>query len=196
MMAIIKKVKRDGKRVTVTLAGEGPDETLCLGATLWEGLGLAEGDLPDRESEEKLRRASALSETVTDAMRIAAGSPHSVSALVMKLTRRGHAKEDAVRAVRALTAGGLLDEAENARHTARSIFGRTKRGPARIYADLLAKGYPAAAAKDAADGITEEEYEEALRYHAARRDFGGDPKTVAALCRLGFSISKIKEITK
>ena len=117
MMAIIKKVKRDGKRVTVTLAGEGPDETLCLGATLWEGLGLAEGDLPDRESEEKLRRASALSETVTDAMRIAAGSPHSVSALVMKLTRRGHAKEDAVRAVRACSPTRALPRSSTRRKT-------------------------------------------------------------------------------
>ncbi|MBQ2469107.1 MAG: RecX family transcriptional regulator, partial [Clostridia bacterium] len=93
-------------------------------------------------------------------------------------------------------AGGLLDEAENARHTARSIFERTRRGPARIVADLSAKGYPRAAAQDAADGITDEEYAEALRYHAAKRGFRDDPKTVAALCRLGFSVSKIKEITK
>ncbi|MBQ6262350.1 MAG: RecX family transcriptional regulator [Clostridia bacterium] len=195
-MTSLKKVKRDGRRVTVTLAGEGPDETLRVGASLWDSLGIAEGDLLSDENEEKLRRASALSETVTDAMRIAADSPHSVSALVMKLTRRGHGKEDAARAVRAMISGGLLDEAENARHTARSIFNRTKRGPERIRADLLAKGYPAAAAKEAADGITDEEYEEALRYHAARRDFASDPKTVAALCRLGFSIPKIKEILK
>ena len=111
-MAVLKKVKRDGKRVTAILAGEGPDETLRVGASLWEDLDLREGDLLSPESEEKLRRASALSETVTDAMRIAADSPHSVSALVTKLTRRGHSKEDSVRAVRAMTAGGLLDEAE------------------------------------------------------------------------------------
>ncbi len=195
-MAVLKKVKRDGKRVTAILAGEGPDETLRVGASLWEDLDLREGDLLSPESEEKLRRASALSETVTDAMRIAADSPHSVSALVTKLTRRGHSKEDSVRAVRAMTAGGLLDEAENARHTARSIFNRTKRGPARIFTDLLAKGYPSASAKEAADGIAEEEYEEALRYHAAKRYFADDPKTVAALCRLGFSIPKIKDILK
>lgn len=193
---IVRKVKRDGKRVTVTLAGEGPDETLRVGATLWDELSFAEGDLLGEEDEDKIRRASALSETVTDAMRIAGDSPHSVSALVMKLTRRGHSKEDAARAVRAMISGGLLDEAENARHVARSIFGRTKRGPARVYAELLAKGYPAAAARDAADGITEEEYDEALSYHAAKRGGSDDPKTVAALCRLGFSISKIKEITK
>ena len=193
---IVKKVKRDGKRVTVTLAGDGPDETLRLGVTLWEELSFTEGDLLGDEDTERVRRASALSETVTDAMRIAGDSPHSVSALVMKLTRRGHSKEDAVRAVRAMISGGLLDEAENARHVARSIFGRTKRGPSRIYADLLAKGYPAAAAKDAADGITDEEYEEALSYHAAKRGGEDGPKTVAALCRLGFSISKIKEILR
>ena len=195
-MTVLKKVKRDGKRVTVTLVGGAAYETLRVGASLWEELDLHEGDLLSAENEEKLRRASALSETVTDAMRIAADSPHSVSALVMKLMRRGHSKEDSVRAVRAMTAGGLLDEAENARHTARSVFNRTKRGPERIQTELLAKGYPAAAAKEAADGISAEEYEEALRYHAARRQNQNDPKTVAALCRLGFSIPKIKEILK
>ena len=195
-MSVVKKVKRDGKRVTVTLAGPLADETLRLGAALWNGLDISEGDLLDGESEEKLRRASALSETVTDAMRIAADSPHSVSALVMKLIRRGHCKDDAVRAVRALSAGGLFNEEENARHTARSIFNRTGRGPARITSDLLAKGYPRAAAKAAADEITEEEYSEALEKHAAKRRYSSDPKTIAALCRLGFSISKIKEITK
>ena len=92
---LVKKVKRDGKRVTVTLAGDGPDETLRLGATMWENLGINEGDLLDGEREEKLRRASALSETVTDALRIVAGSPLSISAVVTKLTLRGHSKEDA-----------------------------------------------------------------------------------------------------
>ena len=55
-MAVLKKVKRDGKRVTAILAGEGPDETLRVGASPWEDLDLREGDLLSPESEEKLRR--------------------------------------------------------------------------------------------------------------------------------------------
>ncbi len=192
----VKNVKREGKRVTVTLAGDGPDETLRLAASLWDDLGFNVGDTVREQDEARMLRAVTLSAAVTDAMKIVSDSPHSVSALVMKLTRRGHSKEDAAAAANALAATVMLDEEKNARHTARSIFNRTKRGPARICADLLAKGYPPAVAKDAAGEITDEEYDEALRSHAEKRDFSGDPKTVAALCRLGFSISKIKEITK
>ncbi len=192
----VKNVKREGKRVTVTLAGDGPDETLRLAASLWDDLGFNVGDTVREQDEARMLRAVTLSAAVTDAMKIVSDSPHSVSALVMKLTRRGHSKEDAAAAANALAATVMLDEEKNARHTARSIFNRTKRGPARICADLLAKGYPPAVAKDAAGEITDEEYDEALRSHAEKRDFSGDPKTVAALCRLGFSIPKIKEILK
>ncbi len=93
---------------------------------------------------------------------------------------------------------GVLDEAENARHVARSLFRRTKRGPARITAELLAKGYPSSLAREASDGISAEEYAEALRYHAGRlpepKDEKSRAKTAAALSRLGFPAHEIKEI--
>ena len=201
-MTIVKNVKRDGKRVTLTLLTDGSVEILRLTAAAWDGTGLVKGDAVAPEAAAELRRTAALSAAVTDAVRLAADSPHSVSALREKLRRRGHSKEDAARAVAAVAASGALNEEENARHVARSIFERTKRGKTRIYADLLAKGYPAAAARDAADSVTDEEYVAALKYHLEKKTGGATPdaeqrrRAVAALARLGFPPSKTEELLK
>lgn len=196
-MKTVKDAKREGRRVTVSLDGDGAPEKLRLTAALWDSLGIAAGSALAPEDEKRLRAASSLSETVTDAARIVADAPVSVSGLVTKLVRRGHTKEDAIRAASALVRSGALDEAENARHVARSVFSRTRRGPARITADLLAKGFPRAAAGDAASSITEEEYDGALRRHIeSRRPGESDEKFVASLVRLGFSAHKIKEFLK
>ncbi len=200
-MTEIKNVKKNGRRVAVTLSGDGGVEVLALTAPMWDSFGLRPGSALSPEDEEKLRAASALSRAVTDAVRIAADAPHSVFSLVRKLTARGHSKEDAARAVRSLVSAGALNEEKNAEHAARSIFGRTRRGKARIAADLAAKGYPVPVARAAAETISDGEYREALRYHIEK--IGGKPgdekeeaKVAASLGRLGFSAHEIKELLK
>jgi regulatory protein len=109
--------------------------------------------LTELEAAELARRAEVFS-----ARQIALGMLASRalpgSELLKRLMRKGHTRPASEEAVTALRAAGLVDDAEFARHYARTRGRRQRFGPRRLLADLRRLGV--------ADGIAEAAVREAL----------------------------------
>ena len=124
-----------------------------------------------------------------------------------RLVRKGHTKAAAEEAVDALRAAGLIDDAEFARHYARTRAQTRCFGPRRLLADLrrlgVADRVAEAAVREAleADGV---DPRAVLREAAAKkvRGLGGlDPQTAkrrlrAYLLRRGFGGSEVAAVVK
>ena len=148
-MTVLKSVKIGERRVSAVFVADGAVEKYRMTAPLWEKFSLSEGDEVDDATFSEVRRASAMSEAVTAAGRIVEVSPQSEIGLARKLARRGFDREIAKYAAAALSKAGVLNEKRDAEAYADAAARRKKWGPARITAELMAKGYPAAVAKAA-----------------------------------------------
>jgi len=127
--------------------------------------------------------------------------------LERRLVRRGHGPEAAKVAVAALVASGLVDDAEFARHFARTRAQRRRVGPVRLERELRRFGVAPADAQAAvhdaleADGV---DVASLLREAALRKQkslAGKDPKAArrslrAYLLRQGFGASDIAALLR
>lgn len=115
-------------------------------------------DLESRTAALIARRAEIFGARVV-AMRMLASRALPSFELVKRLVQRGHPRETAETAVRALVDAGLVNDAEFARHFARTRSRRRRLGPMRLQRELqrfgIAKGQAEAAVQEAldADGV-------------------------------------------
>jgi len=127
--------------------------------------------------------------------------------IVRRLMRKGHARPVAESVVAALETEGLVDDAEFARHFARTRAWRRRLGPARLEADLRRLGVDEHVAKQAvAETLALEGIEprELLREAAVRKlkglrglDPGARRRRLRVhLRRRGFSVAEIAEYLK
>ncbi|HEV7677475.1 MAG TPA: RecX family transcriptional regulator [Candidatus Dormibacteraeota bacterium] len=129
------------------------------------------------------------------ALRILGGAAQSESALSRRLQRRGFSEEAASAASAAAVRSGYVNDTA----LARSIVDRrrTRRGTARIAAELRARGLDSDTVTAALDSVSPEEQQESAVREVRRRLRDGLPenpadrrrllgKTGAALSRLGF----------
>ena len=197
-MTVLKSVKIGERRVSAVFVADGAVEKYRMTAPLWEKFSLSEGDEVDDATFSEVRRASAMSEAVTAAGRIVEVSPQSEIGLARKLARRGFDREIAKYAAAALSKAGVLNEKRDAEAYADAAARRKKWGPARITAELMAKGYPAAVAKAAPLSVPEEEYRAALRERIKSRCPYGQvtekerATLFSSLSRYGFSGGEIR----
>ena len=197
-MTVLKSVKIGERRVTAVFLVDGAAEKYRMTASLWEKFSLKEGDEVDDGTFAELRRASEMSEAVTAAGRIVNSGAVSEIGLARKLVRRGFDREIAKKAAAALKKAGVLNEERDAGAYAEAAARRKKWGPARITAELMAKGYPAAVAKSAPQTVPEEEYREALRERIKTRCPSGQitekerAALYSSLARYGFSGGEIR----
>ena len=197
-MTVLKSVKIGERRVTAVFLVDGAVEKYRMTAPLWEKFSLKAGDEVDDSTFAELRRASEMSEAVTAAGRIVEVSPQSEIGLARKLVRRGFDREIAKKAAAALKKAGVLNEERDAEAYAEAAARRKKWGPARITAELMAKGYLAAVAKSAPQTVPEEEYREALRERIKTRCPSGQvtekerAALYSSLARYGFSGGEIR----
>ncbi len=114
-------------------------------------LGLAEGREMDATATAALSERAEVFGARTVALRMLAARAFPVRELTRRLERKGHAKHAAESAVRALADSGLLDDAEFARHYARTRVRQKRVGPARLVADLRRLGVEEREARQAVD---------------------------------------------
>lgn len=127
--------------------------------------------------------------------------------IVRRLQRKGHAAGAAAAAVEGLSGTGLVDDAEFARHYARTRVRQKRVGPGRLVADLRRLGVEERAAREAvaealaADGV---DTTALLRDAAARklRTLDGLPpadvrrRLKAYLLRRGFAAAEVIAVVK
>ena len=200
----ITSVEYTGGRVVVKAEGTdgeaGLSEKYTVAKELFAPLGVAEGDMLDDDGILSLSSAADLTDAISKALDVLSRSNVSRRALTDKLRLKYRVgKEAAEAAADYAVRRGYLDEVSQASHIAKSDVKIKLWGPRRIYAELMAKGYPAEAAKTAADSVTPEEYSAALsklvdkKVRFAPADRAEYDKLISSLIRLGHSPSQIKE---
>ena len=160
---------------------------------------LKEGKVITDECFEALYEASCVSQAVKKAEWILSSGSCSKKGLVAKLRKAKIERCYAERAALIMEERGFIDEFSQAERLARMYCLRKGRGKQRIMQELLVKGYERDAVTAAASFITPEEYREALmavierKYPDPPEDKKERDKRIAALIRLGFSLSEITE---
>ena len=170
-------------------------------------LRLAEGQaISATTSADLVRRAEAFSARVV-ALRMLAARALSSSEVLRRLLRKGHARPASEAAVKALADAGMIDDAEFARHYARTRSRRQRFGPRRLLMDLRRMGikeHEAQAAVSAAleaDGVNPLDVLREAAEKKARALSGLDVQTArrrlrAYLLRRGFSGNEVSAVVK
>lgn len=114
-------------------------------------LGLAEGLVLDERASAALSARADVFGARTVALRMLAGRALPAKEVIRRLERKGHAPEAARAAIVALAGSGLLDDAEFARHYARTRVRQKRVGPGRLVADLRRLGVEDRLARSAVD---------------------------------------------
>ncbi len=194
--------------VDVTLSDEaGHTETFTLSAGEWKRLNkiipvshLMEAD---EELYDRLHAAAERTVTVREAAAILTSGDRSASAILKKLTQKGRSKEAAEYAVELLKKRGYLNEEDACRRIAQSLVRSKHYGRRRVREYLISHGYEVKTTEAAVSEIPDEDIREALRYHFERKfrgyrelDAAGRKKADAALMRLGFGFSEIRDAAR
>lgn len=196
---------REGERSVAfeVISPSGEVEKLRMTLKMWEKYSLTSASTVGREVYLSLKHDSEICMAVSRAASLVADAPHSCNALFRKLKQKGFSEEASELAVATLLKRGFIDEREQAKDIALKMAKSKHRGSARIISELQQKGYPAVAAKEAAESVPDEVYEEALRMALGKKAADGIPqdrkerdKIVASLVRQGFSPSKIINMMK
>lgn len=169
-------------------------------------LGLSEGADIGKPTLNELGRRSDIFNARTVALRMLAIRALPSREMARRLARKGHAKPAAEAAVQSLVQAGLIDDAEFARHHARTRA-RRKLGPSRLVAELRRFGIGEREADAAVAEVIESEgvdtkgqLREAARRKAASLR-GVDPEAAkrrlrAYLLRRGYSGSEVASVVK
>ena len=127
--------------------------------------------------------------------------------IIRRLVRKGHAPQAAEEAVGALVQAGLIDDAEFARHYARTRARRLRHGPARLVKDLRRLGIGLPEAEEAVETALEQDGVDpiALLREAAQKKLQTlqdmDPQArrrrlKVYLLRHGFAAADVIEVVK
>lgn len=135
-------------------------------------LGLAAGAALDAAGLQRIEARSEVFAARAAALRVLAFRALPSTEIQRRLVRKGHAAPAVAEAVGALVDGGLIRDAEFARHFVRTRAKRFRYGPARLARDLRRLGIPSDEAERAVRGALDEEGvdpAELLREAAARK---------------------------
>lgn len=182
-------------------SGEGRT-TLLLRASDWYDAGLHEGDTVDDGQFGSLYETSNLCRAIARAEKMLSSSDYSRAKLISRLTRYDIDRSYAEKAADLMVERGYINEAEQTKRIARYYCLKKYWGKKRIAAELMGRGYDRRVIFAALDAVTPEEYGYALRRLITQK-FKEPPEDkremdnrIAALSRMGFSISEILEALK
>lgn len=179
--------------------GEGEAVTLLFRISDFYDAHITVGKIISDDEFEALYEASGVARAIAKAETFLSGGDHSKKQLVLKLVRAGIDRTYAEKAALLMEERGFINEDEQAERLAGGYCRRKGWGKKRIAAELMAKGYERDAVLAAVSFITPEEYMEALqavierKYPDPPEDKKEKDKRIAALLRLGFSLSEIME---
>jgi SOS response regulatory protein OraA/RecX len=182
-------------------SGEGKT-TLLFRASDWYDAKLHEGDAVTDEQYEVFYEKSCLCTAIAKAEKMLATSDYSRSKLVFRLTRYDIEKHHAEAAANLMVEKGYINEEEQSKRIARYFCLKKYYGKKRIAAELMGRGYERKAIFEAIDSVTAEEYSYALRRLISQKfktppaDRREQDNRIAALSRMGFSISEIMTALK
>lgn len=194
--------------VVVTLGGEGGgEERFFISRALWqrfvESGGVHETDAINEETYDMIALMAEKTSALKEGSRIIGGADRSTAEVARKLKIKKFSDEAIKFALSVLKKNGYLDEASNCVRIAERELRSKHYGKRRILSYLLSHGYGSEAAEEAVNGISDEEYRDALRYNVERKfpdiaeaDRGNQQKAIASLMRLGFEISDILGVIK
>lgn len=163
---------------------------------------LHEGDAVSEEKYEELYESSSLAAAISKAEKMIASSDYSRQRLISRLCRNGIEKRHAESAADLMVERGYINEEEQTKRIARFYCLKKYWGKKRIAAELMGRGYNRKAIFEALDYVTPEEYSYALnriisqKFKTPAEDKKERDRRIAALSRMGFSLSEILEALK
>ena len=196
-MKITAKHGRQNK-IHISIDGE---YLLTVDEIFWLGCGYVSGDEIDGEELTAFEEAAGSRIAFNSAMNSLDYRDHSVRELRMKLLRKFD--EDAVNsAIERLLELGLLNDERFAENFARELYEHKKYGRNRIKTELFKRGIASDIANNALDEIFESEEADNVerivdiinrKYYNKMIDENSRRKVFAALVRLGYSFSDIRQ---
>ena len=180
------------------LSEDGDGILLRLTEEKWEEFGLSRGEEITEDVFSRIRLESEKCEAVTKALSVVSASTVCLKGLERKMFLAGFSEEAVRYAVDITVKKGYIDEYADAARIAENEALKKRRGPVRIKRELMAKGYGASVASEAASSVSREIYAEALEKELAKRCPDGVPesryereKLAAALMRQGFTSAAV-----
>jgi len=170
-VSVVTAVELDGRSGGVRVQVDGTPFATVAPADVGI-LGLVEGRAVDDALRATLAERAELFGARDVAMRMLAARPLPARDVLRRLLRKGHARHAADAAVAALTDAGLIDDADFARHYARTRSRQRRVGPARLVAELRRRGVDEGAASAAvAEALAADGFDPlaVLREAAARK---------------------------
>lgn len=179
--------------------GEGEAITLLFRISDFYDAHITVGKVISDDAFEELYEASGVARAIVKAETFLSGGDHSKKQLVQKLVRADIERPYAEKAALLMEERGFIDEDGQTERLARAYCKRKYWGKKRIARELLSKGYEKDSVSAAVSFISSEEYKEALKTVIERKypdppeDKKEKDRRIAALIRLGYSVSEITE---
>lgn len=196
----MKITAKSGRKDKIHIYIDG-EYLLTVDEIFWFSCGYISGDEIDEEELTAFKEAAGSRCAFNSALNSLDYRDHSEREIRTKLLRKYDA--DCVEeAVRKLVALDLVNDERYAENYARELYEHKKFGKMRIKSELRAKGIAADIANEAVDALFEEEEPDNIqrivdiigkRYYNRMNDDVGRKKVFAALQRMGYSFSDIRE---
>lgn len=196
----MKITAKSGRKDKIHIYIDG-EYLLTVDEIFWFSCGYISGDEIDEEELTAFKEAAGFRCAFNSALNSLDYRDHSEREIRTKLLRKYDA--DCVEeAVRKLVELDLVNDERYAENYARELYEHKKFGKMRIKSELRAKGIAAGIANEAVDALFEEEEPDNIqrivdiigkRYYNRMNDDVGRKKVFAALQRMGYSFSDIRE---
>lgn len=196
----MKITAKSGRKDKIHIYIDG-EYLLTVDEIFWFSCGYISGDEIDEEELTAFKEAAGSRCAFNSALNSLDYRDHSEREIKTKLLRKYDA--DCVEeAVRKLVELDLVNDERYAENYARELYEHKKFGKMRIKSELRAKGIAADIANEAVDALFEEEEPDNIqrivdiigkRYYNRMNDDVGRKKVFAALQRMGYSFSDIRE---
>lgn len=196
----MKITAKSGRKDKIHIYIDG-EYLLTVDEIFWFSCGYISGDEIDEEELTAFKEAAGSRCAFNSALNSLDYRDHSEREIRTKLLRKYDA--DCVEeAVRKLVELDLVNDERYAENYARELYEHKKFGKMRIKSELRAKGIAADIANEAVDALFEEEEPDNIqrivdiigkRYYNRTNDDVGRKKVFAALQRMGYSFSDIRE---
>lgn len=196
----MKIAAKSGRKDKIHIYIDG-EYLLTVDEIFWFSCGYISGDEIDEEELTAFKEAAGSRCAFNSALNSLDYRDHSEREIRTKLLRKYDA--DCVEeAVRKLVELDLVNDERYAENYARELYEHKKFGKMRIKSELRAKGIAADIANEAVDALFEEEEPDNIqrivdiigkRYYNRMNDDVGRKKVFAALQRMGYSFSDIRE---
>ena len=196
----MKITAKNGRKDKIHIYIDG-EYLLTVDEIFWFSCGYISGDEIDEEELTAFKEAAGSRRAFNSALNSLDYRDHSEREIRTKLLRKYDA--DCVEeVVRKLVELDLVNDERYAENYARELYEHKKFGKMRIKSELRAKGIAADIANEAVDALFEEEEPDNIqrivdiigkRYYNRMNDDVGRKKVFAALQRMGYSFSDIRE---